>query len=106
MQIAIVGGVERMEARLGSVAEAAGHALEFHDGHMSGPASDRLHSIVERAELVVIVTTVNSHAAVIHARNLARRLGRPICIVRRLGASQLRGLLGALPLGPALRRAS
>lgn len=93
MHIGIVGGVERMEARLGAFAEAAGHELEFHPGHMSGPAQARLRALVERADLVVIITTVNSHAGVIHARNLARTLGRPICILRRLGVSQLRTLL-------------
>ena len=93
MHIAIVGGVERMEARLGEFARAAGHELEFHPGHMSGPAQARLRAIVERADLVVIITTVNSHAGVIHARTLARAAGRPICLVKRLGISQLRALL-------------
>ena len=92
MRIGIVGGVERIEPRLTAVAESAGHQLEFHDGHMGG-GSGRLRSLVERSDMVVIVTSVNSHTAVIHARQIAQRSGRPICLLRRLGPSQLRALL-------------
>jgi predicted dehydrogenase len=92
-RIGIVGGVERLEPRLKQLAAALGHELEFHPGHVSGPASGRLRSLVERADLVVIVTEVNSHTAVIQARLLAQRAGKPVRIVRRLGTSQLRQLL-------------
>lgn len=98
MRIGVVGGVERLEARLTEVGRRVGHTLEFHDGHMSSTASGRLAALVERSDLVVIITSVNSHNAVIQARNLARERGRPICLVRRLGPSQLRALAGALPL--------
>jgi hypothetical protein len=75
------------------IAGRAGHELEFHHGHMSGPGAQRLHSLVDRADLVVIITDVNSHAAVLYAREAARRAHRPVRLVRRFGTSQLRGLL-------------
>jgi hypothetical protein len=93
MRIAVVGGVERLEDRLSRVAVEAGHTLEFHPGHMSGPGSERLKNLVERSDLVVIITDVNSHAAVTLARALARRAQRPVRLVRRLGTSQLRAFL-------------
>ena len=93
MRIGIVGGVERMESQLKGVALRGGHEVEFHAGHMSGPASGRLKAIVDRCDLVVILTDVNSHAAVMQARTLARRSNRPIRIMRRIGTSQLRALL-------------
>jgi hypothetical protein len=93
MRIAVVGGVERMEDRLTRMAGDAGHTLEFHAGHMSGPASERLRNLVERSDLVLIVTDVNSHAAVTLARALARRAGREVRLLRRLGTSQLRAVL-------------
>ncbi len=92
-RIAIVGGVERMEPLLRAVAAERGRQLEFHGGHMSGPASGRLKAMVDRVDVVVIVTDVNSHAAVTHARTLARRVGRRVLLVRRLGPSQLREML-------------
>ena len=82
-----------MESRLVDMAGRAGHQLEFHAGHMSGPASNRLQNLVERADIVVIVTDENSHAAVTHARDVARRAQRPVRLVRRFGTSQLRAFL-------------
>ena len=93
MRIGIVGGVERSESRLKSVAQAGGHALEFHAGHTSGTSSDRLRAMMDRCDLVLIVTEVNSHAAVLQARALARHSGRPVRLLRKLGTSQLRALL-------------
>jgi hypothetical protein len=93
MKIGVVGGVERLESQLKTVASDAGHELEFHGGHMRGQGSGRLRSLVERADLVVIQTDVNSHGAVIQARALARRAHRPVHLVRRLGPSSLRALL-------------
>jgi hypothetical protein len=93
MRIGIVGGAERIEARLRTVALAEGHQLEFHPGHMNGNGSERLRAIVDRCDLLVVVTDVNSHAAVLQARELARRTGRPLRLLRRLGTAQLRLLL-------------
>ena len=92
MRIGIVGGAERTADRLSAAATAAGHQLEFHDGHMRGTASERLRAMIERADVVVIVTEINSHGAVLQARELARRAHRPIRLVRRFGTSQLRAL--------------
>jgi hypothetical protein len=91
-RVGVVGGVERLEPRLRELAAQLGHEIEFHAGHVSGPSSGRLRSLVERSDLVVIVTDVNSHTAVIQARLLAQRAGRPVRIVRRFGTSQLRQL--------------
>jgi hypothetical protein len=92
MRIGVVGGAERLADRLASIASAAGHQLEFHDGHMHGTASERLRSMIERADVVVIVTQINSHGAVQQARGMANRAHRPVHLVRRFGTSQLRAL--------------
>jgi D-serine deaminase-like pyridoxal phosphate-dependent protein len=93
MRIGIVGGPERIEARLRALASAEGHALEFHPGHMNGTGSGKLKAIVDRCDLLVVITDVNSHAAVLQARELARRTGRPLRLLRKLGTAQLRLLL-------------
>jgi hypothetical protein len=93
VRIGVVGGVERLEPHLRTVANSAGHELEFHAGHMAGQGGGRLRALVDRVDLLVILTDVNSHGAVIHARALARKAHRPVRLVRRLGASQLRALL-------------
>jgi hypothetical protein len=93
MRIGVVGGVERLESQLRTVAGAAGHELEFHGGHMSGQGGGKLRALVDRVDLLVIQTDVNSHGAVIQARALARKARRPVRLVRRLGPSGLRALL-------------
>jgi hypothetical protein len=93
MRIGIVGGAERIEARLRTVALSGGHVLEFHAGHMNGTGAKKLEAIVDRCDLLVVITEVNSHAAVLQARELARRTGRPLRLLRRLGTAQLRALL-------------
>jgi hypothetical protein len=93
MRIGIVGGAERIEARLKSLAAAEGHVVEFHPGHMNGTGWRKLEAIIDRCDLLVVVTAVNSHAAVLQARELARRSGRPLRLIQRLGTSQLRALM-------------
>ena len=93
MRIGVIGGAERIEARLKSVASAEGHELEFHAGHMNGTGSGKLRAIIDRCDLLIVITEVNSHAAVLQARDLARRSRRPLLLLRRLGTAQLRLLM-------------
>lgn len=93
MHIGIVGGLDRLEEHLRTLAKGQGHELEVHAGVASGPALQRLKNLVERADLLVIVTDVNSHFAVIQTRKLAKEAGRPVIISRKLGISKLRNLL-------------
>ncbi|HWZ89275.1 MAG TPA: DUF2325 domain-containing protein [Polyangiaceae bacterium] len=93
MHIGIVGGVERGEQRYAAAAASQGHSFEFHGGDMAGRGSDSLEALVERSDLVICVTDVNSHAAVLGARRHARALGRRCLLTRRLGLSRFRTLL-------------
>lgn len=96
MHIGIVGGVERGEERYAAVAASLGHSFEFHGGNMAGRGSGTLEALVERSDLVICVTDVNSHAAVIGARRYARALGRRCVLTRRVGLSRFRALLSEL----------
>jgi len=96
MHIGIVGGVERGEQRYAAAAASRGHSFEFHGGDMAGRGSDSLEALVERSDLVICVTDVNSHAAVLGTRRLARTLGRQCLLTRRLGLSRFRALLAEM----------
>jgi hypothetical protein len=96
MHIGIVGGVERGERRYAAAAASKGHSFEFHGGDMAGRGSDSLGALVERSDLVICVTDVNSHAAVLGARRHARTLGRHFLLTRRLGLSRFRALLAEI----------
>jgi len=97
MHIGLVGGVERGERRYAALAEADGHSFEVHSGDMAGRGGDVLEALVERSDFVIVITDVNSHAAVLAARRHARTFGRRCLLVRRFGFSRFRALLQEMP---------
>jgi len=101
VHIAIIGGLDRNEARFEEMAREAGHSAELHVGDLGGRGSPALEAAIARADLVVIVTEINSHGAVRRARDLARARGRRALLVRKFGSSQFAGLLDALDHAPA-----
>lgn len=89
LRIGLVGGVERSELLFQQAAKAAGYDLEFHGGHTAGRGAQTLASMINRVDLVVIVTDVNSHNAVVAARKLASSRGVRCLLVRRSSPSRL-----------------
>lgn len=93
MRIGIIGGAECVENEYRRVVRDTNHELEFHSGHMGSGGARSLQTLVKRCDLVVIVTDVNSHAAVAKARRLARAAGRSPVFARRFGVRGLSALL-------------
>jgi hypothetical protein len=85
MRVGIIGGKEISQTRYAEVAQAADSQVEFHDGHMAGRGSEALATLVSRCDVIVIVTQINSHAAVRMAQKYCRKRGRRVLIVRRFG---------------------
>ena len=106
LRIGVIGGVERNFQQLERAAAALGCAAECHPGHMHGRKPAALDALIRRADVVVIVTDVNSHNAVIHARRVADAAGRPYVLVRRLSPGRLGALLTVLLSGDALAGAA
>jgi hypothetical protein len=97
MNIGLVGGLARHEAELGRRAAARGHCLEFHDGDVGGTGAVELERIVDRCDLIVIVTAVNSHGAVGVAKKALRRRHRVGSLfLRTCGIARFELLLDAL----------
>ena len=96
MRIGWVGGLERSETKLVKTAADAGHVLEFHAGKMGGRGTVHLRNLVDRSELVVILTAVNSHQAVWQAKEAAHKYKRPAIIMQKCGQSSLKKLLNGL----------
>ncbi|MFO0612264.1 MAG: DUF2325 domain-containing protein [Polyangiaceae bacterium] len=108
MRIAWVGGVEKSERLLESIAEHAGCTMEFHGGHVGGRGEEKLRAAIARSDLVLIVTEPNSHGAVGVAKKEAHRLGREVIVTKRFGPSRLKQFLeergcrvGARAIAPA-----
>lgn len=85
MRIGVIGGTENSLTRYEELAEAHGSSVEFHDGKMAGRGTATLDTMVRRSDLIVIITQINSHAAVRRAQKFCRKERRPVLIVRRFG---------------------
>ena len=96
MRIGIVGGVDRGQELFRQIAARFAVELEFHVGDLSGRGSAALDALVDRSDVVVVVTSVNSHAAVWRARKQAKRLGRRIVLVAHFGVAKFTALLREL----------
>ncbi len=96
MRIGWVGGLDRSRARFSEVAERAGHTLEMHEGHIGGRGTQMLEGVVARCDILVIVTDLNSHGAVLHAKKMARRAGRRALIVRKGSVTSLERVIESL----------
>jgi len=98
MRIGIIGGLDRNARELQQLARAGGHELDTHTGVVAGKASAAsLRALVTRADLVLVLTEINSHNAVKLARRVARVHHTPLRILRRLSPGHLAAYLDALP---------
>jgi hypothetical protein len=96
VRIGWVGGLDRSKALFEEVAQRAGHTLEMHEGHVGGRGSAILEGVVARCDVLVIVTELNSHGGVMHAKRLARRAGRRSVLVRKGSVTSLQRVIASL----------
>jgi hypothetical protein len=96
VNIALIGGVERRETDLLEIARRRGHRLEYHSGHVAGRGADGLRSAIERADLVVFQTAINSHGSMYLAKRTAQKLGKEFVVVRKCGPARFVALLAEL----------
>jgi hypothetical protein len=103
MRIGIVGGLDRSGHDLERAARQAGHQIEFHDGKLKGPSASALESLIDRSDVVVVVTDINSHAAMHRTKDLLKRSGREAVYVRKAGVSRFRRLIDELTAAPTMQ---
>jgi Uncharacterized protein conserved in bacteria (DUF2325) len=96
MHIAVIGGLERHAAEIERRASALGHTTEFHRGRIGGRHAGELEAMVQRCDLAIIVTQVNSHGAMYIAKKIAGRHGRPALIERTCSPSRFSVILESL----------
>lgn len=93
MHIGLVGGLDRSEAQYRQLAQRAGHCLEWHTGALAGRGAGTLDSMIERSDVVIVVTAINSHGAVWRARKLAKLRGKRLLLLARCSVSKFGSLL-------------
>jgi Uncharacterized protein conserved in bacteria (DUF2325) len=106
MHIGMVGGLDRNSSDYEKLAARAGHHFEHHNGHLAGRGSSSLDTLIDRCDVVVVVTDVNSHAAVWRVRRLAKQRGSRCVLTSRCGPSKFVALLAELSEEQAPLRAS
>ncbi|MEO6602792.1 MAG: DUF2325 domain-containing protein, partial [Polyangiaceae bacterium] len=93
MHIGIVGGLDRNGGGYDDLAKRAGHQFQHHNGHLAGRGAASLGTLMERCDVVIVVTDVNSHAAVWRVRRLAKQRGTRMILMSRCGPSRFTALL-------------
>ena len=96
LRVGFVGGHDRVEREILSFAAELGLKVEVHNGHTAGHGKDRLIALVERTDVVVIVTGTNSHNAVHIAKRVAMKAGTRVRILKACGSGTARNLLAEL----------
>lgn len=96
LRVAFVGGVACVDRQLLALGEELGIDIEVHQGHMKAQSRHRLASLIARANVLVLVTGVNSHGAVSVAKREAERSGIEVRILKFCGSSRARTLLAEL----------
>jgi hypothetical protein len=92
MNVLLIGGVERRETDLSDVAARAGHSLAYHGGDVGGRGAIALRSLIERSDMVVFQTAINSHGSMYIAKRLTRQLDKAFVVVRKCGPARLEAL--------------
>jgi uncharacterized protein DUF2325 len=92
-RVAFVGGLDRLEQRILPFGRRLGLDVAMHNGHTGGGGAARLVALVQRTDIVIVVTGTNSHNAVQIALREAVKSGARVKIVKFLGTGTARALL-------------
>lgn len=92
MKVAVIGGLERMENSYCEAVGKLGGQCSFHPGHIRGGCR-RLRQVVGKADVVVFITSVNSHGALSAVKDECKKCGKPFCALARTGVASLEELL-------------
>lgn len=84
LRVAVIGGLTRATDQWRRAGAAIGVQLEHHDGQSAGRRAADIAAIVRRADIVLIITDLNSHNGVAQARRAALAHERPHLLLRRL----------------------
>jgi hypothetical protein len=81
LRVAVVGGLDRLEAHYRQVVEDLGARFYFHNGDCHGTC-DVLQNVICQSDIIVFLTRVNSHAALQVVRGLCRKRGKQFTAIR------------------------
>ena len=95
-KVMIIGGLDRLEPGYRETVGRLGGECEFHTGKLRN-GHRRLKQKVAKADLVVFITSINSHAALNAVKTECKRCDKPFCALRQTGCCSLEKTLRSLP---------
>jgi hypothetical protein len=93
LRIALIGGHARNVRHLIERGRMVGWQVEGHSGVVKGRGIKELRTRVERADIVIITTQINSHGGMFRAKEFARRFGRFTTVVRRESFAEIKNAI-------------
>jgi hypothetical protein len=94
LRVAVVGGIQRMLPAYREIVSQLGAEFLFHDGKVKN-GRYRLKNIVCGADIVVFITTVNSHGALDVVKAVCKKNGKKFIAPKETGPESLSRLLRA-----------
>lgn len=89
MSVAMVGGLDSLEAHYKKLIESMGGKFHRHDGYCRN-GDDALEDVIGKANLVVCPIEVNSHNAARSAKRICKARGIPCCFVKSASLATLK----------------
>ena len=91
-KIAIIGGLERLEPQYRQAIERLGGQCLFDPGHTKAGGRG-FRKVVNKADLVVCITAINSHGAMKVVKKHCKLCRKPFCPLKGTSVSSLKNLL-------------
>jgi len=89
LKVAVIGGLERLEDHYRNEFRTLGAECSFHPGYCAGLGSGRLRRTADNADVVVFITTVNSHNALRIVKAVCRKSGKAFVAMRETGPKRV-----------------
>jgi len=105
LKIALIGGLDRLENHYRNAFEEHGAKLFFHPGHCAGGGAGRLRTAACNADIVIFITTVNSHNALQIVKAVCKKSGKRFVVMRETGPERVcRSIVEQFQSEPAVKR--
>lgn len=88
LRIAVVGGLDRLETRYRKIVERLGGEFVFHNGYCNN-GTHTLKNMVCGSDIIVFITSVNSHNAMWTVKAECRKSGKKITILKQTSPDAL-----------------
>jgi hypothetical protein len=89
LKVAVIGGLERLEPRYQSIVEQLGGEFVFHNG-VCKSGVHVLRNIVCNSDIIVFITSVNSHNAMWIVRMECKKFGKKFTVLKQTGPDALK----------------